>query len=385
MEETLLLKMRRSGWFDLLLLFLALSLFMVVLGSVGYLQYHLQMSKMAEGLTQYEIKQALGFFATNRLKFLRIGLIVMVATLLGFAWLAVSCRMETVVCDETTGGTKFKENLARFRVILQYVVAGLITLVMLFPIYWMVISSLKTSDELLFPVPTLWPQKFQWVNFPNVMKRAPFVRYLFNTLVTTFFIMAGELIFGSMAAYGFSKGKFKGKNALFILVLGAMMIPIQVTFVPIYVMVSRLGWINSFQGLIVPNLVSAYFIFMLRQAFMSVDDSYLDAGRVDGLNRIGLLVHVLIPMCAPMMITVSIITFINGWNSYFWPKMVATKDEFRLLAVGVTRLRQTFAGMETANYNEIMAGAVIAIIPIVILFLVLQKYILTGMSKAAMK
>lgn len=385
MEETLLLKMRRSGWFDLLLLFLALSLFMVVLGSAGYLQYHFQMSKMTEGLTQYEIKQALGFFAINRVKFLRIGLIVMVATLLGFAWLAVSCTMETVVFDKATGGTKFKENLTRFRVMSQYVVAGLITLIMLFPIYWMVISSLKTSDELLFPVPTLWPQEFQWANFPNVLKRAPFVRYLFNTLVTTFFIMAGEIIFGSMAAYGFSKGKFKGKNALFILVLGAMMIPIQVTFVPIYVMVSRLGWINSFQGLIMPNLVSAYFIFMLRQAFMSVDDSYLDAGRVDGLNRIGLLVHVLIPMCAPMMITVSIITFINGWNSYFWPKMVATKDEFRLLAVGVTRLRQTFAGMETANYNEIMAGAVMAIIPIVILFLILQKYIMTGMSKAAMK
>lgn len=384
MEETLFLKMRRSGWFDLLLLFLALSLLMVVLGIAGYLQYHFQMDKMVEGLTQYEIKQALGFFAINRENFLSIGLIAMVTTLLGFAWLAVSCT-ESVVFDEVTGETKTKESLARLRVGLQYVAAGLITLIMLFPIYWMVISSLKTSSELLLPVPTLWPQEFQWVNFPNVLKRAPFVRYFFNTLVTTFFIMAGEIAIGSMAAYGFSKGNFKGKNVLFLLVLGAMMIPIQVTFVPIYVMVSRFGWINSFKGLIVPNLVSAYFIFMLRQAFMSVDDSYLDAGRVDGLNRIGLLVHVLAPMCAPMMITVSIISFINGWNSYFWPKMVATKDEFRLIAVGVTRLRLTFAGMETANYNEIMAGAVMAIIPIVILFLVLQKYILTGMSRAAMK
>jgi ABC-type glycerol-3-phosphate transport system permease component len=163
------------------------------------------------------------------------------------------------------------------------------------------------------------------------------------------------------------------------------MIPIQVTFVPIYVMVSRLGWINSFPGLIVPNLVSAFSIFLLRQAFMSVDDSYLDAGRVDGLNRIGLIFNVLVPMCAPMIITVSILSFINSWNSYFWPKMVATKAEYCLIAVGVTRLRQTFAGMETANYNEIMAGAVLAIIPIVILFLILQKYIMTGMSKAAMK
>ena len=145
------------------------------------------------------------------------------------------------------------------------------------------------------------------------------------------------------------------------------------------------GWINSFPGLIVPNLVSAYFIFMLRQAFKAVDESYLDAGRVDGLGRIGLIWNVLIPMTKPTLITISIITFINGWNNYFWPKMVATRDEYRTIAVGVTRLRQTFAGMEVANYNEIMAGAVMAIIPIILLFLVLQKYIMTGMSKAAMK
>ncbi|NMB00392.1 MAG: carbohydrate ABC transporter permease [Firmicutes bacterium] len=268
---------------------------------------------------------------------------------------------------------------------MQYVVAILVTLIMLFPIYWMVASSLKTSQELLLPVPTLWPRDLRWENFPNVLNRAPFVRYLFNTLVSTFFIMIGELFIGVLAAFGFAKGKFKGRNFMFMLVLGALMIPIQVTFVPIYVMISRLGWINSFPGLIVPNLVSAYFIFMLRQAFMSVDESYLDAGRVDGLGRFGLITNVLVPMTAPTLITISIITFINGWNSYFWPRMVATKDEYRTIAVGVTRLRQTFAGMEVANYNEIMAGAVMAIIPIVFLFLVLQKYIMTGMSKAAMK
>lgn len=134
-----------------------------------------------------------------------------------------------------------------------------------------------------------------------------------------------------------------------------------------------------------PNLVSAYFIFMMRQSFKSVDDSYLDAGRIDGLGRIGLIIHVLIPMTAPTLVTVSIINFISGWNSYFWPRMVSTRDEWRTIAVGVVRLRQTFAGMEVANYNEIMAGAVMAIIPIVLLFLVLQKYILTGMSRAAMK
>ncbi len=379
MGDSLLLRMRQTGMFGVLLFLLVFSLVLVALGIGGSIQYNVQMKNMAEGLTQYEIREALGYLAKTRSSFLTIGLVAMAAVILGFVLLAISCYTDRRVSYRT------KKNMHRVRVVLQYIVAGGVTLIMLFPIYWMVISSLKTSTELLQPVPTLWPREFQWVNFPNVLKRAPFVRYLFNTLVTTFFVMAGQMIIGILAAYGFSKGDFRGKNILFMLVLGALMIPIQVTFVPIYVMVSRLGWINSFQGLIVPNLVSAYFIFMLRQAFMSVDDSYLDAGRVDGLGRIGLIIHVLIPMCAPTVITISIITFISGWNSYFWPKMVVTKDEFRTIAVGVTRLRQTYAGLETANYNEIMAGAVMAIIPIAILFLVLQKYIMTGMSKAAMK
>lgn len=379
MKDTLLLRMRQSGWFDVLLLFLSIGIVLGALGIAGMIQYNVQMNNMAEGLTAFEVRQNLGMLATNRASFLNIAKITLATVAVGYVLLAIASYYRDKVSLQT------KKNLGKFRVVMQYVVAIVITVIMLFPIYWMVISSLKTSTELLYPVPTLWPRDFQWQNFPNVLNRAPFARYLFNTLVSTFFMMIGELIIGILAAYGFAKGRFKGQNILFMLVLGALMVPIQVTFVPIYVMISRLGWINSFPGLIVPNLVSAYFIFMLRQAFKAVDESYLDAGRVDGLGRIGLIWNVLIPMTKPTLITISIITFINGWNNYFWPKMVATRDEYRTIAVGVTRLRQTFAGMEVANYNEIMAGAVMAIVPIVLLFLVLQKYIMTGMSKAAMK
>lgn len=379
MQDTLLLRMRQSGWFDVLLFVLAAAIVFMGLALAGKVQYSVQMSNMAEGLTEFEIRQNLGTLASSHNAFLRAGLIGLVVVVLGYVLLAIASHYQDKVSLQT------KKNLGKLRVIVQYLVAIAVTVIMLFPIYWMVISSLKTSTELLLPVPTLWPREFQWENFPNVLNRAPFARYLFNTLVTTFFMMIGELVIGVLAAYGFAKGRFRGQNILFMLVLGALMVPIQVTFVPIYVMISRVGWINSFPGLIVPNLVSAYFIFMLRQAFKAVDESYLDAGRVDGLGRIGLIWNVLIPMTKPTLITISIITFINGWNNYFWPKMVATRDEYRTIAVGVTRLRQTFAGMETANYNEIMAGAVMAIVPIVLVFLILQKYIMTGMSKAAMK
>ncbi|HPG87861.1 MAG TPA: carbohydrate ABC transporter permease, partial [Spirochaetales bacterium] len=148
--------------------------------------------------------------------------------------------------------------------VLQYALAIAIVLIVVFPLYWMIISSLKTSEELLRPVPSLWPAEFRWRNYSDALAMAPFGRYFFNTVVMTVGIMALQLVIGSFAAYGFAKGRFPGRDALFVVVLGALMIPIQVTFVPIYGMVAKLHWINTFAGLIVPHAVSAYMIFLLR-------------------------------------------------------------------------------------------------------------------------
>ena len=377
MKTNHLLRMRQSGWFDVLIFFLVIGLVLGGMGLTGLMQ-HQQIQEGMAGATAYEIKQAQTFLSGSYISFLILSAFFLSMTL-------ISLLFMRFVSPAFTMNLKAQLFFRRLRVVFQYAAAIAITLVMLFPIYWMIISSLKTSEELLMDVPTLWPATFQWQNYPDVLGRAPFGLYFFNTIVSTFFIMLSQMSLGVLAAYGFSKGEFKHKNALFLMVLGALMVPIQVTFVPIYVMVSRMNWLNSFPGLIVPNLVSAYFIFMLRQTFMSVDNSYLEAGRIDGMGRIGSIFHVLIPMCKPTLITLSIITFIDGWNSYFWPKMIAPLEKRRTLAVGITQLRRTFAGMETANYNEIMAGAVLAIVPIILLFLILQKYIMTGMSKAAMK
>lgn len=270
-------------------------------------------------------------------------------------------------------------------VALQYTIAFVVTLIVIFPLFWMFISSVKSADELLLPVPTFWPQEWHFENYSDVLNMAPFGLYYFNTIVMTLGIMVLQLSIGIFAAYGFSKGSFAGKNFLFLVVLGGLMIPIQVTFVPIYVLCARLGWINTFAGLIIPNAVSAYFIFMLRQTFMSVDNSYLEAARVDGMGRVGLIFRILCPMCKPTLMTVTIITFIDGWNSYFWPKIITTNEARRTVSIGVTMLRNTFAGMQTSNNHQIMAGAVIAVVPIILVFAVLQKYLLTGFSKAAMK
>ena len=193
----------------------------------------------------------------------------------------------------------------------QYLFAIVFTLIIVFPFYWMIITSLKTSEELLRPVPTLWPLKFQWNNYVDVFKMAPLGQYILNTIIMTIGVMTLQIIIGSFAAYGFSKGKFPGRDILFIVVLGALMVPIQVTFVPIYVMIAKLKWINTFAGLIVPNAVSAYTIFMLRQTFKSVDDAFIEAAQLEGLGRIGIIFRLLIPLCKPTMLTVTLITFLS--------------------------------------------------------------------------
>lgn len=378
MNRKHILAMRQSGWFDLLTFFCIIGFVLLALGTVGLLQYNAIQDTLGENASAYEMNQAHNFLSIGHASFLGVGGFAVAVSLLGL----ITLRFIAPVINADVRKQKTCKRVGK---VLQYASSVLLTLIMLFPIYWMIVSSLKSSDELLLAVPTLWPKEIMWENYPQVLSRAPFGLYFFNTLVSTFLMMLGETVIGILAAYGFSKGNFKYKNTLFLMVLGAMMVPIQVTFVPIYVMISRMGWLNTFAGLVLPNLVTAYFIFMLRQAFLSVDNSYIEAGKIDGMGRIGTIIHVLIPMCAPTVITISIISFINGWNNYFWPRMIAPLETRRTLAVGITQLRRTFAGIVTANYNEIMAGAVLAIVPIVLLFLFLQKFIMTGMSKAAMK
>jgi len=268
---------------------------------------------------------------------------------------------------------------------LQTVLAIIVTLIMIFPLYWMLITSFKTTDEVLLTTPTFFPQKFTFEAYEQVMSHYPVWQYLLNTLIVTTATVFLQVFFGILAAYAFSKGNFWGKNVLFILVLGAMMIPIHVTFIPTYVMISRAGWLNSYQGLIIAEALSAYNIFLLRQSFMTVDNSYLEAAKVDGLGSFRMIFQILTPMCRPTVITMTILAFINGWNAYFWPKMIVTTDRVRTISVGIADIRNSFLSMEALNMNQITAASCVAVLPILVLFIVFQKYILTGFSKAAMK
>ncbi len=269
--------------------------------------------------------------------------------------------------------------------VLQYVFAIVVTLFMVFPLYWMFITSVKSQEEVLLALPTFWPREWHFENYSNVLNRANFSKYYYNTIVMTAGILFSQVVTGVLAAYGFSKGRFKGQKLLFLIVLGALMIPLQVTFIPLYIMFANWKLTDTFLGLILPEMVSPYYIFMMRQAFLTVDDSYIEAAKLDGMGRIGIITRVLVPMCKSTLITITLVTFTNGWNSYFWPKIIAKNETRRVLTVGLVHLRNTFAGLDTMNNHEIMAGAVLAVLPVIILFFVFQKYMLTGYEKTAMK
>ena len=269
--------------------------------------------------------------------------------------------------------------------VIRYAVGIVVSLISIFPLYWMFVSSFKSQSEILLSVPTFWPREWHFENYIHVFNRANFGQYYLNTLALTVGILFFEVIIGTLAAYGFSKGKFKGQNVLFMVVLGALMIPFQVTFISVYIMCARWGIVDTYWAMLLPEAVSAYYIFMVRQSFKAVDDSYVDAAKIDGMGTIRIISNVMIPMCKATVATIVLITLTSGWNSYFWPRIIIRSEHKQVLTVGLARLRNTFAGMETMNNHEIMAGAVMAVLPIVILFFIFQKYMLTGYSKAAMK
>lgn len=277
-----------------------------------------------------------------------------------------------------------KKRLLRFT---QTVVAILVTLIFAFPLYWMLNTSLKSHEEMTSVIPSLIPaQGLHWENYVDALKTAPLLRYMLNTAYVTILQLVLQLSTGILAAYGFARGKFPCKTLLFTLVLGALMIPHQVTFIPMYILISKLDWVDTFAGLVLPTSVSAYMIFMLRQNFMSVDQSYLDAGRLDGLGILGTIRHVLVPMCRSSVATVAFVTVMDGWNNYFWPKILVKSDEIRPIALGLAMLKSAWdQSIQFQYYNVLMAAVLMSLIPVVILFALNQGNMLSGYSKAAMK
>ena len=263
----------------------------------------------------------------------------------------------------------------------QWVLAIIVLIIIVFPIYWMLVSSVKSQEEILLPVPTLWPKEFHFENYINVLKKGNFARYYFNTAVMTAGILIGKVLTGIFAGYGFSKGRFKGQNFCFIIVLGALMIPLQVTFIPIYIMMANWGMSDTFLGLILPEAVSPYYIFMLRQTFMAIDDSYIEAARIDGASELWVYARIALPLEKPAIVTVALFSFVWSWTDFMGPLIYLTKSTKWTISLGLSQFTNTYG----VDWALLMAASAIAILPMIILFFFLQNYFVEGSMSSGVK
>ncbi|EUJ42687.1 carbohydrate ABC transporter permease [Listeria riparia] len=251
---------------------------------------------------------------------------------------------------------------------------------MILPFIWMVLSSVKTDAEILQIPPTIWPETFTWDNFKNLFIEMNFGVYLRNTLVIVLFSFIG-LFLNAMAGYGFAKFRFRGKNQLFYLVLATMMIPGQVTMIPVYLILNMFHLTNTMTGIILPGLVGAFGIFLFRQFMSTIPDELMEAARLDGASEFFIFWKIILPVSRPVLAVQGILTFIAGWNSFLWPLIIANDEKYYTLSVGLSLLKGQYA----SNYALQMAGSTFMVIPIILIFMMFQKYILKGFNVSGLK
>jgi multiple sugar transport system permease protein len=247
---------------------------------------------------------------------------------------------------------------------------------MVVPFLWMISSSLKADNEVLAYPPVWIPSDVQWGNYLKVLVLLPFGRYLLNTTVVSITVTALEVLTSSLAAYSFARLRFPGRDRLFLLYLGTLMVPGQVTIIPNFLLISLFGWVNSYTALILPAAFTAFGTFLLRQFFLSIPPELEQAARIDGCGYFGIYRHIILPLSGPALATLAIFSFTAQWNSFLWPLIVTNSDDFRTLTVGLSYFQDEYA----TQFNYMMAGSVLNIIPILVVFLLLQRYFVRGIA-----
>lgn len=255
----------------------------------------------------------------------------------------------------------------------------------LFPFYWMLISSVKTVDEYNATVPTLWPQQFKWSNYAAAFDAdgLNLGQLFLNTCLVGVVSTILSLIVTVLSAYAFARLEFRGKNALFAALLATMMIPGELFTITNYVTVSNFGWLDTYTVLIVPFLVSVFYIYLLRQNFLQIPNELYLAAKVDGASDFKYLWKVMIPLAAPTLVSITILKMMGSWNSYIWPRLVANDATHQLITAGLRGFFTTETG--TPDYPAQMAAVVLVTIPLFLVFLFFRKYIMRGVSKSGIK
>lgn len=265
---------------------------------------------------------------------------------------------------------------------IEAIVLIFMIIVFLFPFIWMISTSLKTTQEAIQIPPSIIPSKFVIENYIEAWNSGTFLRYLVNSLFITLSILVIQFIVMVPAAYAFSKIRFKGSNIFFGIILIGLMVPSQITFLPIYMMMSKAELINTYVPLIFPFMTSSFGIFLLRQNFMQISDEIIEAAKLDNSSDLKIMFKVMLPMAKPAVITFALFSFIYHWNNYFWPLVMSNSDFVRTLPIGVAMLKESEG---VTNWNVVMAGNVMLTAPILLLYTILNNKVKNAFAYSGIK
>jgi putative chitobiose transport system permease protein len=278
-----------------------------------------------------------------------------------------------------------KRSATKFNLVqrsLTYLGLGAIALLMLLPLLWLISTAFKSPNENIFQFPPqLIPANPTFQNFITVWQTNPFGQYLFNSTLVAVLTVTFNLLFCALAAYPLARLNFRGRNAIFALIVSTILIPFQIVMIPLYILAVQLGLRNTYLGLIFPALASAFGIFLLRQAFQGVPKELEEAARMDGCSEVGIWWFVMLPAIRPALVTLAIFVFIGAWSDFLWPLILLDRPEYYTLPLGVAKL----AGAFSLDWRLIAAGSVLSIAPILLFFLVMQRYIVPTETGSGMK
>jgi ABC-type glycerol-3-phosphate transport system permease component len=260
------------------------------------------------------------------------------------------------------------------------VAAGAI--IVFFPFFWMAVTSLKTAPEIQRVPLQIAPD--DWLNVGNyleVFRREPFFRYLLNSAIVAIVAAVSSVVVSSLAGFGFAKYRFPGRDVFFLAIVGILMVPFQSVVVPLYVWMNELGLLDTYAGIVAPDLVSVFGVFLMRQAIEVIPNDYIDAARMDGASDLRIFFSLIVPSVKPAIATLFIIKFMWSWNEFFWPMVVTTSPQMKVVTIGL----MSFTNMYYIDYNLLTAAAVISILPILVIFVTLQRWVVQAVVMSGMK
>jgi len=270
----------------------------------------------------------------------------------------------------------------RTATIILYAILTLGLLVVVGPFIWMALSSVKPEAEIRAVPPTWWPHTWTLSHYSDLFSRLDFPRYFTNSLIVAALVTAGNLLFCSLLGYALAKLDFPGRKALFRTVLAMLMVPGMVLFVPQFVLISNLGLANTYAGLVLPFLAGPFGVFLMRQFLLAIPDDLLEAARVDGAGEWRIFWRIVLPLCRPALATLGILTFLTSWNNFLWPLVVATTADKYTLPVALALFS---IGQNRTDFGLLLAGAVVVVLPVLVVFLMLQRHFLRGIATTGLK